>query len=245
MNQNQYILPVGETLSTAWQKVKGLKATFWGAFAIIVLITIGFGILFAIADAFLPSIKPVIKIIDQILISLLQIGTLYIGINRAYDLPVSFKQMFRSLQGNIALSLILTYILQVLILLPVILIGFGVVIAYHQDVAGSGILSWILIPLCAILAIYLVLRMLLAYGFVLEKGVGPVTAIKSSFAATRKNFWHIFGLFLLQNLIVIISIIPLGLGLIWTMPLVINIYGEMYRYLSRNVNLPANPQPAQ
>jgi uncharacterized membrane protein len=53
--------------------------------------------------------------------------------------------------------------------------------------------------------------------------------MEASRKAVGQRWFKIFGLFLLLGLIVMISAIPLGIGLVWSMPLLMIAIGILYR----------------
>jgi hypothetical protein len=85
--------------------------------------------------------------------------------------------------------------------------------------------------LSIILTIYLLFRMYLVHAFILAKKVNPWVAIKLSFKATKSNVCRLIGLSILNGLILLVSAIPLGIGLIWTLPYFFINFGEIYKSL--------------
>lgn len=234
MTEPSYLLPVWETISIAWEKVKGTKASIWAALILIFLIIGGLAILSVTAKHFLPSLSVAIDIITQVISFLLQMGMLYIGIQRAFDLPVSYTQMFRALQPAIAIRLIGVYLLETLLLIPFMAISFGGygILVYTQS--SSIIISAILMFIGFIGIFYLAFRLSLCIAFVLDKGSNPWQAIKQSYASTRSNIWRIVAVLIIETIILIISVIPLGIGLIWSLPFAAILYGVVYKNLMLN-----------
>ena len=80
-------------------------------------------------------------------------------------------------------------------------------------------------------------------AFVLDKKANPWQALKLSFRATRSNYWPLLGLVMVEFGIVIASALSLGIGLIWTAPLLLILYGMVYKKLS--LNIPKAPYTKQ
>src|SRR5579872_7196615 len=59
-----------------------------------------------------------------------------------------------------------------------------------------------------ILAVYIGCRILLAPALVLVKKLNPWTAIKISFKATKSNVWRFIGLYIVNTMIIVVSVIP-------------------------------------
>jgi len=232
-----YLLPISETISTAWYKVYGAKKTIWFAIGIFTLIVIGLSLLEGISKAILPVLGTIINIITQVIIFLLQVGLLYIGILRARDSSIHYKQIYRAFEAKMALKVIVLYVLKTLVLLPAILIAvIPTILTQHtQPSDGVKLITVACYLVSFIIGVYLYVRMVLSMGLVLDKETNPWDAIKMSFRATRENFWRLFFISLIQLLIVVISIIPLGLGLIWSIPFALILYGVVYNRLLVNL----------
>lgn len=227
-----YLIPIKQTIKTAWGKVYGTKKIFWTAFLVAAAITIVCGLINALFKTFLPQAVPLIGFITQLIAFLLQMGLTYIGIKRAFDQPIHYKLVFKCFEPRVALYIILVYLLQLLILLLPIALIFGAMLLPR----GFNIVVSIL---AGILIFYLFIRFMLAFAIVLDQNKNPWEAIKQSFHLTQHNFWHLFAILILQNIIVIISIIPAFIGLIWTIPFCVILYGTIYRNLLINKNPPA------
>ncbi|OGT60637.1 MAG: hypothetical protein A3E85_02730 [Gammaproteobacteria bacterium RIFCSPHIGHO2_12_FULL_45_12] len=234
MNEPVYLLPVCDTIADAWKKVRGAKATLWGAVFMVGLIGFCFGLIVNLVKAASPALGGIVGIITQVILFLLQAGFIYISIERARDLPISFKQVFRGLKYHYAIRIIGLYLLQMIVLLPVALLGT----ASSFIVGPFGLLGTILMVVCACAGIYIGIRMVLSIGMVVEKGINPWPAIKLSFKATQENFWNILILSVMQGIILFAGALALLIGLIWALPLVVLCYGVMYTRLQ--VNLPEN-----
>jgi hypothetical protein len=219
MANTPYLLPVEDTIRSSWGKVKGSKASFWAALAISILISIGFGLITGVLSNISEFLSNLVGLIGQFINTLISMGIL-----RAKNAPINFKQMFYAFNKSLAIKVILLYLLQMLIFLPLVLIFifvpmmvFGTAIG---DTLSSGfslgnfmLASWIVLGI--LVGIYLMLRLLLSMGFILDKGVGPWSAIKMSFTASKNNELRLFAIVAFQILAIIIGAIPFGIGLIW------------------------------
>jgi len=236
MTTPAYLIPISESIKAAWSRVHGSKGTFWAAIGITILIAIGLQILSAIAKAMSPAFGGLISFISQIILTLLEMGILYIGIQRAFDLPITYKQMWRAFDWDILIRLIGFYLLQMLMFLPVILLIAIPMILKEQETVNDSVK--IIAAICYLIAflygIFIFTRLLLGWGFILDKGVGPIQAIKLSWSATRSNFLRLFLLVIINSLIFILSVVLLLVGIIWTLPFGMILYGIMYKSLIVN-----------
>ena len=80
-------------------------------------------------------------------------------------------------------------------------------------VVGIGFVL-LLIP-----GIYLSVRLAFYLQAIIDQKVGPIESLSKSFEITKGYFWQIFGLGIVLVVVNIIGAIPLGLGLLVTVPM--------------------------
>lgn len=254
---DNYQLPILDTINSSWLRVSGSKKTFWAALLIGFAISIGFGLLQKLTQH-MGILNTIINIADQLIMFLIQLGIIYLGIQRALDAPINYNMMFSAFNKEIALKGIGLYFLQAIILLPffiltVVAIVFlfrGIVtvdeaqkLHFITNFSVSAVIAThpvaLIILLFAVCAgIYISVRLSLGMALVVDQHAGPLNAIALSFKATQSNFWNLFFISLLVFLIILISMIPLGIGLIWSLPFAYINYGMIYRRLLTNLQLP-------
>ncbi|MCB1616954.1 MAG: DUF975 family protein, partial [Pseudomonadales bacterium] len=112
----------------------------------------------------------------------------------------------------------------------------GLVIGFYHKTLPlflTTLLMYLMIVIgfiCLILpGIYLSIAYSMAMPLVAEKNLGPWEALETSRKAISKRWFTVFGLWLVLGIAVFISMIPLGIGLIWTMPMMMIAYGIVYR----------------
>lgn len=207
-----YDFNIGDLLSESWSKVKGTKGIIIGGFLVfyVVLLAATFilggvvGIFGALSDS------NALMFIGEILISLLASALAYpfmaginmVGIRRAADQPLNFNEIFSHFGRTVPL-IITAVVMMLLIYLGMILL---------------------LIP-----GIYLGVAYLLAVPLVVERGLSPWQALEASRKAITQHWFKVFGLFIVLGLIVMVSAIPLGIGLVWSIPLMVVAMGVLYR----------------
>lgn len=91
------------------------------------------------------------------------------------------------------------------------------------------LVGFILLIVPGIIAI---LRLQFAYYYVVDKGMGPVEALKASWAATKGETFNIFLYTIVVLIMNIIGALIFGLGLIVTLPITFISLGYIYRKLS-------------
>jgi uncharacterized membrane protein len=206
-----YDFNIGDLLNEAWQRVKGTKGIIIGGFIIFyVALFAATAVLGFILGGLASGDNIAGIIIAQLIITVLASALAYpflaglnmVGIRRAADQPISFNEIFSHF-GRLVPLVITAILMMVLIYVGMILL---------------------IIP-----GIYLSVAYMLAIPLVVERGLSPWQALETSRKAISQHWFKVFGLFLLLGLIMGLSMIPVGIGLIWTIPLFIISMGVLYR----------------
>ncbi|MBU3058036.1 hypothetical protein [Pseudomonas indica] len=208
-----YDFSIGDLLSEAWQRTKGTKGIILGGFIIfyvvmfVAMTVVGF--VFGLVGMMNPDSLGAM-IVGQLVVTIIATAATYpflaginmVGIRRAADQPVTFNEIFSHFGRTVPL------IVAGLLMLLLIYVGMFLLI----------------IP-----GIYLSVAYMLALPLVVERGLSPWQALEASRKAISQHWFKCFGLFLLLGLILSLSAIPLGIGLIWTIPLFVVSIGVLYR----------------
>ncbi len=223
----QYTVNVSEIISEAWELTKGSKLVIVGALfttwiisAIIqqlisIPVAIIIGVFAATFQKSMATPEAAVLLTAGIFIFSMLIGfgsvmiqapmvagLEMIGVRRAVGYPISVKSVFSYFKQFIPLAL--TWLLMTVL----VTLGF----------------LFLIIP-----GIYLAVATFLALQLVADRKFGPWQAIKTSIKATTHNWFAIFLLLLALFLITAVSCVPLGIGLIWTLPLCFVAKGILYR----------------
>lgn len=210
-----YEFNFSDVMSEAWSKVSGNKLTFFLAFVIymVIYMTIIFGVEAIVVASGLPIRNELGGVqlgwgfaIYQILILAVTVpmstGFYMMGIYGSVGRPLHILQLFQyyGKTGPILLTAILMYIL--------IIIGYVLLI----------------LP-----GIYLTISYVMAMPLVVEKNLSPWQALETSRKAVTKNWFGIFVLAIVLGIILAFSMLPLLIGLIWSMPFAALAMGIVYR----------------
>lgn len=131
-------------------------------------------------------------------------GISMVGIRRAAGQPVRFNELFSHFGRTV--PVIVTALLMTLL-------------------TTIGYLLFV-IP-----GIYLAFCYVLAIPLVVERGLSPWQALEASRKAITQHWFKVFGLFLAVSVVMMLSAIPLGIGLIWTFPFAVLTLGVLYRII--------------
>jgi len=203
-----YDFAIGAILKEAWQKTSGVKGPLWGGLLMVMLVVFGISIVMGLLVRQVGSMGSSAALAAALQITLtiamypLMAGIMMIGIRRAVDLPVNWKLTFGYF------SFLLPIVISVFLTMIMTCLGFMLLI----------------IP-----GIYLSLAYMLTIPLIIDKGLGPWQAMEVSRKAISKHWFKVFGLYFIMALIYMVSMIPLGLGVIWTMPMFIMVTGVLYR----------------
>ncbi len=208
-----YDFSIGEIIAEAWKKVKGTKLKIIGALVVyIVIASLATGIIsiFFDAKAFYDAGETAKGVFTDMVISWLAspvtiplaLGLLLLGYSRANDEELRIDSIFNY------------YILVWPLVFATLLIALFTYIGFALLVLPGIYLS-------------------VAYNFTLplmvDKKLGIWGAMEVSRQAVTKHWFTLFGVYIALAFLFIVSAIPFGIGLIWTIPLILIAHGIMYR----------------
>lgn len=208
-----YSFTISEVLSEAWEKVSGVKLKIIAAFFIYLVIAsllTGFISLFLDAQPYYDAelfmkgfaIDTLVGWIASPVTIPLSLGLLLLGYARANDEELHIDSIFNY------------YILVWPLFFASILIT---------------ILTYIGFALLIIPGIYLSIAYSFTLPLMVDKKLDIWGAMEVSRRAVTKEWFTIFGVNVSLVLLTVLSAIPLGIGLIWTLPLLMIAQGVMYR----------------
>ena len=203
-----YDFEIGDVMNEAWSLTNGFKATFWGGaiFAYVII----FGVFFVVSSlsaaimgsdaGFIVGIA--VNIASMAVTAPLLMGVVMLGVKRAAGSAVSAGRVVGYLDKTL-------------------------------PAAGASVLTTLLTYVGAIFLILPGIYLGLAYGLTMpliaDRNLPVWEAMETSRKALTHKWFRIFGLYLVVGLATIASAIPLGIGLIWTVPWSIAVVGVLYR----------------
>ena len=204
-----YSFAIGDVIKEAWAVTSGSKRIILGGLIVSMLVTIP---LSAVLSAFAPvqaagwialiGYQLVTSIISGALVLPLYGGIMMFAVKRAAGQTSTFGDLFSYYPKFIPLL-----ILNVLVTIT-IYVGYALLI----------------LP-----GIYLTIAYSLAFPLMLEKNLSPWQAMETSRKAITHKWFQVFGLFIVVFLLMMLAMIPLGIGLIWVAPMLFLVYGILYR----------------
>jgi hypothetical protein len=220
--ENDRVLPydfqIGQVIHEAWSKVSGTKLTYFGAILWYVVISaLCIGLFDILLHFFHNANDPIYKFIQHLVLICLYplwIGMGYIAARRSVNLPITSKQVFYSyhffwrLIGKLLLVSIIAHLIS-----PSIVRSF----------------MGIYIAAIGLLMIYLMFGLAYADLLIVEKNFRILQALSVSFRGFTRHGFKIIALHIVMGFIFLLSAIPFFIGLIWSIPLLLNVYGILYR----------------
>ena len=213
-----FLLPPGDfsaadLIRASWQMTSGVKGSIWAGIGVmfLLLFTLGIGgvhlLSFSGAPAgTLPAVW--LNLLTQMLCITASLaflsGLFTIGVRRAAAQPFSWRLVFSGFSR----------------LVPITVAGFLMLL-----LITCGLFLFIL-P-----GVYLAVGYSLTLPLLVDKGVGPWQAMEMSRRAVQRKWWRIFTAYLLMYLVSVLSMIPFGIGMIWTVPMFFTLTGVTYRLL--------------
>ena len=199
----EYDFSVAEIFREAWEKSAGCKGTFWSAFLVVGVISLvgNYAQKQLFGESFSKQYFSGVFLLP--LTGPLYVGLLMMGVRRAAGLDIRASDVFRYLSP------------------------------YHLNVAIAQVLVFVLTTagflLLVLPGIYLAVSYCLSAPLIADKDLQPWEAMETSRKAIGHKWWQVFGYLLAVFCLGAISTIPLGLGLIWTLPTVVIGTGILYR----------------
>lgn len=160
------------------------------------------------------------SLLQEILMAPFSALLIYVGLVNAAERKPSFEGLRGTLQHAPQIMLVALFKIILTAVLAAILIGLGSLIS-----GGFALILTVLV------VIYLQLSLMLAVPFVIDRELNAFRALIASFLVINKTMFPVLGLMALMGIILLISAIPLLLGLIFTLPMAFNAVGVVYHSL--------------
>ncbi len=205
-----YDFAIMDVIKEAWEKTKGVKGALWGAGLMVLAVSIGLSIALGIVMRII-GVGPdniAFSVATQMTVTIalypFLAGVMMIGVNRAVDRPVCFNMVFGYFEYMVP------------ILIAALLIT---------------LLTYLGFMLLVLPGIYLSIAYLLVIPLIIDKNMDAWPAMEKSRKAISRQWFKIFALYLVMGVIYLISMIPFGLGIIWTLPMIVVMNGIVYRII--------------
>jgi hypothetical protein len=224
-----YRFAVGRILREAWSRTGGSKWTFQLAFAIyvgVLIVVFGtfgvLGLMLGIGDdtASLPvslAMQLMSQLAYMIVATPMYTGIFILGLRRAMGASIHAGQILNHYGKT--LPLFITALLKtIIVVLLTAATSFVLYAGYHYAV-----------PVTLLILFYFVVSLVFAEMLIVDKDFSALKAMLLSHRAVGRKLLPMAGLLVLLFIINVLALIPLTLGLIWSIPLSVIALGIAYR----------------
>ena len=203
-----YDFDIMEIIKAGWARMEGVKTQFVVGIAIYVAVALIVQVLLGLVFSQGTEIDPnylnqqIVGILSYPILMPIMAGIIMMAIEYGRGQEIDFKSIFNyyHLTGKLAFAGILIYIMTMI----------GLVL--------------LILP-----AIYLSVAYAFTLPLIVDKNMDVWEAMEHSRKTVTKHWFKVAGLMGLLSVIMGISIIPLGIGLIWSVPLMfVTLYGLAY-----------------
>ena len=207
-NIQEYDFDIIEIIKAGFARIEGVKAQFVIALTIYIAIAITvqmlLGLVFPTGTTEEPNLlnQQIVGILSYPVLMPLMAGIMMMAVHHIRGEQIDFKSIFNyyHLTGKLALASILIYVLTMVGILLLLLPGIYLSVAY-----------------------------VFALPLIVDKGMGVWEAMEHSRKTVTKHWFKVAGLMGALSIILFLGAIPLGIGLIWTVPLMfVTLYGLAY-----------------
>ena len=210
--QGAYEFSVGEVLSEAWSRTEGIKFTFVASVFVYAVIVVIVSVIFSMlldVQSYRESGTQLQALLAQAGVDILKMpieipmiaGLMMMGIRHINRYEIEIRHLFDH------------YVM----VWPLV---FASILIYLFVAVGFMLL---ILP-----GIYLSVAYIFVYPLMIDKGMGIWEAMETSRKAVTKKWFTFFGIMISMLVITLLSAIPLGIGLIWTLPMGYLVYGVIY-----------------
>jgi hypothetical protein len=232
---SNYDFDIIEIIKTSFKMTNGFKGIFWSSLGILLvsILVAAFliGFIFLILSIDPEETGNIIQFILLPITAPLAAGLYMISTKYTRGDSVSYKNTTDYFPNMWKLAFAAMLVMIIPILSAVLILTAGMLFANE-----------IITPVFTIIAIAIFATLAIAYMFtpqlIVDKNLNIWEAMETSRKAIFQHIFKILGLFIAFTVIVLISAIPFGIGLIWAIPAMhIGTYGLLYRIMFDGVEL--------
>lgn len=210
-----YDFTIGGLIGEAWKRTSGNKGKIWLTFILYFIVAAVLAIIFH-AVGRIAGMAPDIN--ASFAVNFVRSFTLQ-SVQNCITLPMMAGLLMMAIKLAVRASTDVTELFRHYNkIVPIIIVNFLMLI---MIAIGTCLL---VLP-----GIYLAVSYYLAIPLIIEKDLGPWEAMEASRKAITHHWFKVFFLYLALVVILLISGLMLGIGLIWTLPMTLLVGGVLYR----------------
>lgn len=210
----RYDFGVRAVLGEAWERTSGVKRIYVVAGVLWILVVALLAFASGPANDGLSVL--LYRLVSALVFAPFVGGFTMLGARRAVDLPISVNTLFAYTSKTLPIAVIG-------VLLAVVYWGieylFATLTLSPLFAEGLAFLVFMVVYIFTAMTSYLIA----------DRDMGPFAALTASVRAVGHKWLKLAGLLLATFAIMFVSVLPLGIGLIWTYPMIGIAYGIVYR----------------
>lgn len=219
-------LTLEQVFKEAWRLKNGFKGTAWAALLVVGLITGGASALLGVVTVSPNDYAASGDMLNQYLTSAWQ-GLVLLPLSAPLYAGIAMLSLRRARGQDASFNSVFGYFTK---MLPLVAAGLLTSLITYLGFAA------LVIP-----GIYLSIALIFAQWLVVDRNLGPWEAVTTSLKGVHRRWFHVFGVLFVAGLIVGVSAIPLGIGLIWTLPWFLLVEAVLYRSIFAEDSNAATP----
>lgn len=229
----QYSIPIKAILSEAWHRVKGIKKSFWGGFALLFVSLTGICFLF-----FLFKAETTGKIFFEVLRWFMDASLVFLALRHLQHQVIKATMVFEFRKAWKPLTLMAIFYLIVfvviwLMLLFLVAAGFTLSKFYgHASAIGFEFGLGILCIPFLFLFTYVFMLMKMNMLLILDKKIPAKKSFCIAFKSINRHLFKNMALVWLAGLLFLgLNLVTLGIGVIWLLPFMSLVSAIQYRQI--------------
>ncbi len=242
---------IGSLISYGRGKAKENIGQYWGVLLIILLINVAFGVALTTfgmhpvvvngIERMVPNVAGhILQIVSYIINLFIGLGMIKMGLFAVDGKKFSLSTMFSHSRKEIWKYVVVMIIVGVFSFVPVFVgaMAFAFIggfldgaLSAHGAAIGKSV-AFILSFIGSLIWIYALIRVSLFSGVTAvdrADDLGPWEMVRRSWTLGGGQIWKMIGLSILMGILVFVSALPLGIGLLWTIPMVQIAIAKFYR----------------
>lgn len=225
-------MAMADVLKESWQLVSGLKLPIFIVFLIysglyLALIPLTFLTFILFPKTFItgnPVFNPPMIVVFSVIFILITYATaiaIVLGVRQAIGLRIRLKTAFNDCM-KVKKDLFFLFLFLIVLM--------GLLEFTHYFIIPEGVFGNILLILIYLALSYFILPLFIfALPLIVTKRTKVADAIESSYHMMNRYWLVVYAAYIIMSIIISLSMVPLGIGLIWTIPMYFALIGILFR----------------
>ncbi|MDF7675215.1 hypothetical protein PT286_00440 [Neisseriaceae bacterium ESL0693] len=225
-----YDFSIQQIIREAWSYVSGCKLAFFLSHLLNFCLLLALFLLMALLFLANQSIAVLIYLISIFIFNVIGLGFIPITLKHLNGKPVKVIEDFFSTLNRFGILFVTNILLPLIIYVSAIVIFL--IMGFIAGIIGQHNLIFIALPICILSMLFLSIAFILVNWIILDYPEAKIwLAIHTSFIIVKQHWFKFFWLLCFILLINTLASLPLGIGLIWSIPFSYLIIGCTYKHI--------------